>query len=419
MGNNANGQDILIIVAVLAVLAIATPFIYAANRSIVNRPIFMLDRAAFSVAGLWSDRHARAAARLGQVDPGRYDWDRTVNITAAAGRAVAVPAGLLLGALTGLLWLLRPIYRYRRRFDFQGIVEEHARTSPYILPAIRRPRSLLDEPRHRGPWRLAESPLIFAFKRRLIRIDGKPAPRALLFTARGEPRLDSPLLDPKQAGRYRMRIDRARAARIMHEQLGRPFGGIASLAPERRALAAAFMQFAAGERAAAFGLLGRLAESFREPAKPGDPFVLDTDGVDALIERYAGDSEMHRALARHSAFETTWMVALLAYARQAKGILPPNLFRWLRPVDRTLWYALHQVRGKGQRTDMLTLPAWAEAMGVHAHYIAELVHGAALPVPETGPAVEGLIEALASEGWPLRAKGADRGRRRDPDNAAA
>ncbi len=50
-------------------------------------------------------------------------------------------------------------------------------------------------------------------------------------------------------------------------------------------------------------------------------------------------------------------MGLLIYAKR-KGVLASSQFIWLRPYDRTLWYALNQIGGKA---------TWAEAAGPWAH----------------------------------------------------
>ncbi len=83
------------------------------------------------------------------------------------------------------------------------------------------------------------------------------------------------------------------------------------------------------------------------------------------------------------------MMALLVQARK-KAMLPPSQFLWLRPTDRSLWYALHQMGGR--------MP-WVEAAAAWSHFYAEEQIGKAVAVPHVTEAVTGLQAALNDEGW--------------------
>ena len=94
-------------------------------------------------------------------------------------------------------------------------------------------------------------------------------------------------------------------------------------------------------------------------------------------------------LKRHAAFELPLFMAILTLARK-KGVLASSQFLWLRPLDRSLWYALNQCGGRA---------AWAEGFAAWAHYAAEEKAGASLPEARTSHAVQRLKDTLAAQGW--------------------
>ena len=82
-------------------------------------------------------------------------------------------------------------------------------------------------------------------------------------------------------------------------------------------------------------------------------------------------------------------MALITRARK-KGVLASSQFLWLRPLDRPLWYAVHQCGGRA---------AWAEAFAAWAHYSAEEKAKKPLPEPRLSHAVRRLRNSLSSQGW--------------------
>jgi hypothetical protein len=116
----------------------------------------------------------------------------------------------------------------------------------------------------------------------------------------------------------------------------------------------------------------------------------------------------HPELARHASYVNVWFTALLRLARR-RGALPSSLWIWLRPTDRTLFYALNQLGGRA---------AWVEAAGVWSHYAAEERKGRPLSDPDVSSAVAGLASALRGEGWLPAAPRGGRGGTAGPGGAA-
>jgi hypothetical protein len=251
---------------------------------------------------------------------------------------------------------------------------------------VGRGKSLLDPKSYdAGYWRIARSPIQFAAENGLLIDDeGNPLkPDQLLH--RGLGHADAPAFG-------KARLDEQKNLTILLAQLGPVFGGLSSLTAHRKALAAAFLAYADGEKEAGVDILDALSRSYVEQdGKPGCPVLENADfqkRMDAALERHKSilaDSLMER----HTAFELPWFMALLTRARK-KGVLASSQFLWLRPLDRSLWYALHHCGGR---------VAWAEGFAAWAHYAAEEKAGKALADPHVAPAVASLREALDAQGW--------------------
>jgi hypothetical protein len=108
-----------------------------------------------------------------------------------------------------------------------------------------------------------------------------------------------------------------------------------------------------------------------------------------LDRRLEGGLKALAASVGHARYLNVWFMALLALAR-TKGALPSSMWIWLKPTDRTLFYALNQAGGR---------TAWAEAAGPWSHLEAERAAGRALAGPMVEAAVEAMERSLAEEGW--------------------
>jgi hypothetical protein len=268
----------------------------------------------------------------------------------------------------------------------ESLLRNNAESFPCLWPVVGRGEALLDPASYdSGPWRLARSPLQFAVEHGLL-LDEKGVPYASEEVLRqGLGSVDAPAYG-------HARLDESRARSVLREQLGPVFGGFYMLSPCRQALAAAFLAYAGGDKRGCLAIQDAVSRAYEETN--GNP-ACSLLGEKAFRKRVHSVFEKHRTileeapLLRHSAFELPWFMALLTRARK-KGVLASSQFLWLRPLDRPLWYALHQCGGR---------TAWAEGFAAWAHYVAEERQGEALAEAQLSQAVASLREALAAQGW--------------------
>lgn len=111
------------------------------------------------------------------------------------------------------------------------------------------------------------------------------------------------------------------------------------------------------------------------------PFLADKQVVTAINKRAS----------RH-AFVNTATIGIYGWGGPMKewgggdaGVLSSSMFRWLKKVDRTLWYCLNNV---GRRAFHV------EGAGGVAHFFAERVSGTALGEEKIDTALEGLLKYL-------------------------
>ncbi len=387
-----SAAEIGIIIVGVMVFGALSVALYDRYRIGINRAWLHLIRVQV-LAFCWLDgSEAQALYRwAGRVSPGQLHWDEMVQAASIAGRWMRWINTAVLVPLAAIVWHFADRGRlFRRTFNARDLLARNIHLFPCIAPALR--RNLLKEPMHEGPWAVATSPTRFIADNDLL-LDprGQPVPREWLITPDGLPNEESPL-QPRggvaQAAGHR--LDRDRARQLLAGQLGERFPGLKALTPHRKALAAALLAFAHAKRTQAQRFLDQLSTTFREAQQPGEQFVLDTTGTDELLTKYPITEAIERRLRLHDAYTVTWMVALLQCARERGGQLPSCEFLWLRPVDRTLWYALNQTGGR---------TPWTDASGIWAHYEAEEMLGNSLDVPEVEAALAALQRSLVTNGW--------------------
>lgn len=180
-------------------------------------------------------------------------------------------------------------------------------------------------------------------------------------------------------------LDREAARQVFEAQIGRSHTGLEGWEPHERALLAVFgAQVFLNDRKAATRLLDDLNRScmvrgLRRKRKAYTPIYSLANKLFARIEGAPGVAEW---LQTHRSVRTA-LVGL--YGRDLR--LPPARFRWLKGVDRTLWYGLHTAD---------TAKVYVEGSGVVAQARAE-TRAVELGLPRPGLLVTKAIDGLQAE----------------------
>lgn len=189
--------------------------------------------------------------------------------------------------------------------------------------------------------------------------------------------LSNGLLHPEEG------LDRVACEKVFREQLGPRWKGWNALKPHAKAVFAILV-----------GRIASIEEKGDDFKRLVDDYVLklarempsgtpDYSWVQPTIEKAIKSKRVQAMLKRH-AYEYTMIAGLLEHAR-VPGVLPSCDFRWLKPIDRRLFYIMNCV---GRRT------AYAEVAGIFGHWIAERAAERAFVRPYFHKAVDGLDEAL-------------------------
>lgn len=282
-------------------------------------------------------------------------------------------AGILLAPLSivvawGVIAIRNhPMNHTRREINIHTLPHIMARFSPAIIPALcygDKKTQLLncDPPEHRS----AQAPEEFALQHHLI---------------------------------LGQRLDRDKSRTLFNQQLGTPLKGLENFNAHERALVAIFgLQVFLDDRPAAEKLIDNLnrsclIKSRRDGGQQGYPVLRLAD---AAFRRVSQSPKTQLWVKRHG---TTRTALSALHAQDLR--LPGARFRWLKGLDRTLWYALSSsdrskvfVEGAG----VIAVAQW-ETLGANT---AERLNTPVPPTPNrVDSAVDGLEEDLRTLGLVL------------------
>ncbi len=385
-GNGGEDQRLFLWFAFLIIVFCIVPLLYAAHSNAVNVPLLNLAKAQLKAFTLFFEEAEIAFGRIDAADPASLSWDTMQKVLRYTGSWIRWPFLLLL-----VLFGVASIFMGRvgglvRRFNMESLLKNNAESFPCLRPVVGRGKYLLSPKSYdSGLWRIARTPVQFALEHGLL-LDEQGEP----FTP--EQALKNGLPSTALPAWGHARLDEAKALAVLTKQLGKRFEGFEGLSACRRALAAAFLDYAGGNKKGCIALLDAVSLSYAENHEQAScPLLEEGRFVSRLKKEWDCHSSLltEKCLSIHAAYELPWFMALLYRARQ-KGVLATSQFLWLRPLDRPLWYALNQCGGRA---------AWAEASAPWAQYLAEEKAGMLLAEPHIQPAVASLKQSLAAQGW--------------------
>lgn len=302
--------------------------------------------------------------------PSELAFETNKEMAAAVNKFMRWPftAGLIYLGFRLTKYSILP--QHQKKHSMASLVK----TGMHLYPQIRITHGLelCKEPISSGPWAMAATEYQFARRYKLLEeVDGQ---------------------------HNAFRLHRERAGLVFIKQLGQPWRGINDLRPHEKALFAIFaMRIASDEGgvpdttiAAVIAESTKLAERLAGDIAAKKP---DYSWVKPVLARVVNSQKVAKIVGRH-AYVNTVMVAMYFEAK-LKGILPPNLFLWLKPHDRRLWYVLH---GECEQPGAVAVKGdtwFPECSGVYSHYLAERKAHRRLTTPYVKGAVDALEEALS------------------------
>lgn len=293
------------------------------------------------------------------VSPAELNFKSLEAVGNEVGYYLKWPLSIILVGLSMILFVGGTKNRFRNIYDMQKLAHEERDNWP-LLNATNR-LNLVEQHVEKGEWAMAMTPMDFAKKHKLLKVELKNM---------GEFGL-------KKDIRPVATVLRGRASKAFAKQLGRPWTDARDLPLYARALFSIFAAKAVGKRKEADKLLEQIAISAGAGKK------LNFKGADELLKRYVKHKKINKVVEKH-AYVYTVMSSMLDFAR-GDGVLASAEFIWLKTLDRTLWFMLNTV---GRQT------APPEVAGVFAHWQAEKAIGHRLNFPMVEEATNALELAI-------------------------
>lgn len=369
-GKDDSINDSFVYAFIIIALFFGVQYLYEHNTAICNNAVMVVNKGLLYPFSFLPDSNAeKIVTGFHWKDPLRYNWGQMVALTAEMGKYWRWVFAPLILYMTWSAFVRSSIHtRYQRSFTMRSLIKNNIKAFPCMAPVAN--RDILKMPLHEGAWRLVLSPLQFAVAHDLI-VDGSGSVvnKALLLNkvtrmANGA----SPLLAKR--GIDGIHLDKTKAIAVLSKQVGPEFKGINALPDHLKGLAAAFIAYGLGKKEDGQKMLDHMSLSYKDDDK-GNALSVDITGAATLITKYASDELVIIATQFHTAYTSTWLSALLVFARK-KGVLACSQFIWLRPMDRGMFYALNQVDCKRP---------WSEAIGPWVHFTYEKM--AKQPIYET------------------------------------
>lgn len=293
------------------------------------------------------------AVRAGQVD--LINIDDIQFISKTVGEYTRYPIVALLTLLALILYRSDITSKFKNTYSMKTLLKKEYVNWPQISPVVE--LDLVAEDVNKGPWAMAQSPVEFAEKNKLLRKEINPGAQETGRRA-------------SEASKWI--VAKGEAKRVFTLQLGPYWEGPDVLNEHTRALFALFAAKMNRDRKGFDVLIKQINRS----AITGK---LDFTGHQELLKKHYNTKLVQRILNNH-AYVMTVMATMLSIARE-DGVFPTADFLWLKPIDRRLWYMMNSV---GRQTP------FAEVSGPFAHWLAEKELKRKSMVPMVDEAVKAL-----------------------------
>lgn len=337
--------------------------------SVAEFELRIMAAAAKPIAPRYHLKLRRAEIKVAHMDRGSmtpFSLLRVYNQISTIPRAFAT---VLFVWLSVWAWRRDISRRYRGRQDLDGLIRKYKKRFPAINPASQ--IDLMGTDPDEGPWARPLGYIEFALRYKII------------STVKGK------LPKNKKSARYCGRVRTDRLRQVLNGQLGPRFKDINALQEHEKFVFGVFAAAIARKKALSDQALDKANRSCVMNRKTQKVKKIQLGAGLKLADEYV-DHELVTELLKKHAHVRVILAKMLALARDRSGVLTTSHFNWLKPVDRTLWYTLHQVG--------LRVPH-CEATGPFAHSEIERLLGEAVVQPAIEPGVRGIILALKGEGW--------------------
>lgn len=396
-----DGNDSLYIMFAVVIIILVLWYV---NHTLISSAVIFFKKAEIWLFAQFGPRAARVYAALGATNPEALSMKGLANLLAATGAAMAPYGTIVCGILAGVYWWRVP--KFRGSFTIPTLIKSEMRIWPTIAPASI--KGIISQPLTQGPWATALTEWEFA-KLYNLAYDRASTPiydfatRNLIFVAdkvdlkrlkavmladvnrkRGEGytvaiqaglidrdgvldtrQLELSLKSEEKALAQAGRLNVDRAQELLELQLGPRWEGFSKLSPVMRAVAASLVLRIVGDRDKSMDALDRMALDFTKACAKNinKPEPIDYSWADPIIAQHQNHPDVKKVIAAHAYVYTVFAgMVVEARAGRSAGVFSSSWLKWLRTMDRRLWYTINAV-GR--------YAFFVECVGIMSHYLYE------------------------------------------------
>lgn len=294
------------------------------------------------------------------MNPETVTFDQMMSYANDVGRYLAPPCAVILIVCAVVLYRKSIGLRFKRIYTMKTLINHENKNWPQSTPIL--DLDLVNTDIEEGPWAMAQTPMQFAKKHQLLKIQELPPDETMLSRERG----------------LSVTLIKSKSVELFVKQTGSLWRGVDALNIHTKAIFAICAARINDDADAAEKLIRQISASANNKK-------LDFSGVQALTNKYKDHKAIQRLISHH-AYVFTVMPSVLELARTT-GVLASADFLWLKLIDRRLWFMLNSV---GRQTPVV------EVAGPFSHWLVEKALETKVRTPMIDKAVTALEEAIAA-----------------------
>lgn len=349
---------------IIAMVFVCIVLIWLSMHKHISSILFFFREIELSIPALFFEDAARIKMRMQATNMDRLTIGGLIDAMSSSSIYVAPFFALPTIFITWKLYTRDKIRRLRRKHTVRSLMESESRIWKTITPATR--LNLVNEPATKSLWASAKTEREFAREHGLVKKEQIINEDGLTETVEV--------------------FDAKKARQVFIKQLGSRFVSVKQMPPHVKALFACLAAKIADTRDEnGRPLCDVLSERMATSWEPGKK--MDFSWADKEIEKSINHPLVQEAIKRH-AYIYTLMATMMQLTRvgDAPGVYASSQFKWMKTIDRTLWYTINNVG----RTAF-----HVECAGVIAHWLAEKAVGFKILPPQVDNAVS--YKALISD----------------------
>ncbi|WP_119342945.1 type IVB secretion system coupling complex protein DotM/IcmP [Facilibium subflavum] len=306
----SDGSEITVFYAI-AVVILVLWLIYFLLKPEILTVLFYLKFYELKVIAYFIPKYKLLSNWLVSTSLNNVDLGDVYYLCKEVGKVLRYPFIAISIILAFLLYRFHPQSYYQNIYNMKTLAKFTGDYNPMASYVINKNLCKLDLTE--GSWSMGITPLEFAKKHDLLDHQGN--------------------------------LNKDKSYHVFLSQLGKKWSGLKKLNFCYCTVIAACSAYIAGDRVQAENFVKDIAIKLKSGmalSKSQKNNVIQS--IKTFINRYYKHDKVQETIKQH-AYVNTVVAALLIEARK-NGIVPPALFIWIKPLDRTLWYIINNIGRK-------------------------------------------------------------------------